>query len=383
MRPRPVPTTKPTCVLHVGMPKTGTSSIQDSLYHGLSDERFRYVSLGHVNSTVYLVTLFRDRPETTWPFWLLGIPSSRIGRMRSNFTWRLRRALERCVAQGRTPIVSAECCWTFTETELGRMRDFFESCGFGIRAVAYVRPLKSWMESMFQQLVKAGRWDFDPRFGSSPGRSDWHELSRILSTLERVFGRDSVDVRAFVRSQLHEGCAVRDFCRVLGINFDSRAVVRSNDALSADAVTLLCAYNRYCPTRPTWTPLLEHRLRDLGGAPLRFHSSMVADWIDVIEREQDTVRARYGIDISEDPKAHDSGPCIRTQDDLFRHSRSAVEWLASASRSRMVIPGEGEATSREVATQVERLQRQLPVKLFIARAAERARIKLRWALHGD
>ena len=46
------------CILHVGMPKTGTTSIQESLYHGLDDPAFRYIGLGWTNSASYLVPLF-------------------------------------------------------------------------------------------------------------------------------------------------------------------------------------------------------------------------------------------------------------------------------------------------------------------------------------
>ena len=48
----------PRCVLHVGMPKTGSTSIQESLYHGLRARGFWYVSFGEVNGERVLLTCF-------------------------------------------------------------------------------------------------------------------------------------------------------------------------------------------------------------------------------------------------------------------------------------------------------------------------------------
>ena len=53
----------PTCILHVGMPKTGTSSIQESLYFGLADPGFRLIGLGDANAVRFLEPLFGDEYE--------------------------------------------------------------------------------------------------------------------------------------------------------------------------------------------------------------------------------------------------------------------------------------------------------------------------------
>ena len=44
------------CVFHFGMHKTGSSSIQNSLYHGLGDPAFHYADLGQPNASARIVT---------------------------------------------------------------------------------------------------------------------------------------------------------------------------------------------------------------------------------------------------------------------------------------------------------------------------------------
>lgn len=372
-----------TCILHVGMPKTGTTSIQNSLYHGLEDPRFRYVSLGQVNSAICLITLFRDHPETAWPFRHRRDWKAKVERTRRNYDRRLRRALRSSVAGGRTPVLSAECCWNYSEGELGRMRDFLASEGFRPRVIAYVRPIKSWMESMFQQSVKSGRWEIDDILSTVLGEPGGHRPSLRLATFERIFGSESIVVRPFVRSALHEGCVVSDFCRVSGVTLGSPGILRSNEALSADAVRLLCAYNRYFPARTTWPELLIRRLEGLAGDPLRFHSDLIAVHREVIASETASMRERYGIDISEDLTAHDCDCCIREPDDLLRYPDAALRWLAEASSSAPIAGGQGQEIARRVAEQVARIEDRLPVGLRAARILERARIRLRWIRRGD
>jgi hypothetical protein len=365
------------------MPKTGTTSIQDSLYFRLGDRRFRYISLGHVNGSIPLITLFSDRPEVMWPFQLIGMNPSRIPALKTSYTAGLRRALWRALRAGETPIVSAECCWNFSESELRRVHDFITAAGFSVRIVAYLRPIKSWMESRFQQAVKVGHWRFDPWFRALPGEAGGHEITAVLSRVARVFGTEYVTVRAFQRSRLVAGCVVRDFCHVAGIAFDARAIIRSNDSLSLDAVRVLCAYHRYRDAPLPWTELLAQRVSALGGAPLRFHSAFLSDWRSIIAAEHASVNARYGLDLSEDFEGYDAGPSVRTPDDLFSFSRPVMEWLAVASRSPVLDPGEGEEVARRVAAQVARIHRHLPLRLRLGRAEYRARVALRWIARGD
>lgn len=95
------------CILHVGMPKTGTSSIQESLHYGLTDPAFHYCSLGGVNVTRSIFTLFAQAPEKHHTH--RGWSAAQIERERKQ----LHRQLEKVIATtgNATLIFSAESCW--------------------------------------------------------------------------------------------------------------------------------------------------------------------------------------------------------------------------------------------------------------------------------
>jgi len=352
-----------TCILHVGMHKTGSSSIQESLYFGLEDPAFRYISLGRINAILFLEPLMHERPEEFWMFRMKRYSKDRVRSMKQRFGRRFRRSLVEAKAHAQTPIISAEDLWRAPPYYLESLREFLLAEGFEVRVIAYVRPIKSFVESAFQQSVKWGRQTFDPTGTlSAYGAADDSGWTSRLARFERIFGRDNLIIRPFVREALVGGCAVQDFCRAAGVTLDPRAVIRANDSVSADAVRFLYAYNRFHSRSAQTTflqrmPLLKH-FEDLRGEPFRLHSEVLAPLVETIAIDDRAILERYGVDISEDLRAADGGPCVREESDLFRYSRRSLDWLAETSRSRPIAAHEGVEAARAVAAQVDRIRRR-------------------------
>jgi len=390
LNPEVVPkkTTEPKCILHVGTPKTGTSSIQESLFHGLEDPRFHYVSLGHLQAAMFLAACFLDRPEDFWIFRARGYSSTRIRMMRQAFEWRLRRALDKAKRAAQTPILSAELGWMLPASALMRLRDFLTSEGFGVAVFAYLRPIKSWMESGFQQHNKV-RWTpflpYQTPRNLSPDAP--YSYSRKLSIFGDLFGRENLTVRSFIRSNLASGCVVQDFCSTAGIHLSVGSIRRSNDSLSAEATRLLYVHHHF--SREAARIPLEGRFRTLKaletlkGSPIRFHSSVFDPIKSVMEFETSWVGHEFGIDISEDVEAADGGPCIRQEADLFQFSEETLDWLAHASGTACVRERAGESAARAVALQMDRLFRSPLVQHRWEMLREKVHARLRWIRKGD
>lgn len=376
----------PTCILHAGMPKTGTSSIQVSLRFGLEDPRFRLLTLGQDNAIFFLQALFADEPRKWWVFRRKGYSDARIRRFRDRFDRRLRRSLRRAREAGATPIVSAEDCWMAPKAFLERLKAFMAEEGFETRVIAYVRPFRGLVESLFQQQVKlpASVIDLDWRPERARERPILDYAQR-LANLEDTFGRERLVVRQFARKGLAGGCVVRDFCTSLGIELADTAIVRVNESLPADAVRMLYCLNRFATGSPPpiWkSRLLARRLKDLGGETLRFHSAALAPLADHIARQEREVLGRFGIDLREDRPADDAS-CIREEADFYRFSPASLDWLArSSGRSPIVAPA-GEATGRAVAAQVAALSSRPDVRSVWAYASRHLRTRMRWIRHGD
>lgn len=337
------------CILHFGMHKTGSSSIQESLYRGLTDTRFHYVDLGSANASGKIATAFMERPERYHIHRKCGTSRERLSELRQYIRHVLAAELRR--ADGRTLIVSAEDISFLQESELRDLVRFIGGYVNDIRAVGYVRPPKGFMESAFQQRVKGSLDHFHIP-------SLYPQYRQSLEALEHVLA-GNVEYWCFNTSTFHTGCVVHDFCRRLGIDFDSSKVVRTNEGLSRPAVAMLYAYRKFGPGYGRGRQavrenrqLVSH-LAGLPGPRFRMHSRLV---VPVLVRQREDIawmERRLGDALAEDLAAGDAIG-VRNEADLLTFSRESLHWL----REQCGISGSVEAKggAAQVAAWVDELR---------------------------
>jgi hypothetical protein len=376
----------PSCILHVGAPKTGTSSIQGWLHFGLRDPRFHSVHLGYENAVTFLEPLFGD-PENFWAFRRIGISGAKLQQLKLTSRRRLRRSLVRARAVGAIPIISAERIWSAPPFMLQQIRDYLHQEGFEVRVIAYVRPLRSYMASAFQQNLKIQSYvpplnQFLEQIHSTPG----FDITARLSLLDRIFGADKLTIRRFAPDGLLDGCVVRDFCSTLGIEFNGAAIVRINDAICADALRMLYSFRRFGRDGfevPFWKDnWIVMRLERLKGQSFCLHPNLLAPFDHAFATQEQKVLERWGIDLREPPAKADDRAAIGSEADLFCFSRESLDWLARVSGSRPILESEGEATAQAVAAQIEALARRPDPRLKLLFFLKMYRLKWRWLCHG-
>lgn len=373
-------------ILHAGMPKTGTSSIQETLFHGLKDPRFHYVGLGLVNGSRAIQCLVGDDPVIRHVHAAQGIDRDAVERLAPQFQRCWERQLVRARKAGATPIVSAEDCWFLTRIELGRLNRMIESMGYRAHVVVYLRPPLSWLASMFQELLKSGYHAFvDELLIRPPGDAAnagvyGYDYLRQLATFETVFGQGNLTVRRFGRDALADGCVVADFCRQCGIAMPRHRVRRVNESLGLDASRFLFAYNRFRRLqehRPFGEVLLLLRRlqEELPSRPLRLHPDLLSPVLPALTAAMPVLRERYGVDLLEDWTMI-ADDMVRCEDDLFRFSRSSLDWLVSAVGA---MPGDVHSSTEEahlVAHHISRLRPRVRHRLegFVNRKVRRLRL---------
>ncbi|MBF0122419.1 MAG: hypothetical protein HQL21_03285 [Candidatus Omnitrophica bacterium] len=313
-------------IVHFGMPKTGSTSIQYSLYGHLTDDRFLYLDFGEANASDAMDILFSQNLAKINLLERRGVISSDIEMMRA----RKRDCLDQqmALAHGKTAILSAESIAWFNEQELSALYSALLARGAGpLIAIGYVRPPKAFIESTFQQEAKSARgveWSWIRR--GLPFYTKRYEV------LDKVFSRENVQWVRFDPSLFPQGDVVLDFCVRIGMNFLPERSKWINEGLSLDAVRFLFAY-RACGS---WLPpksqagreidLLKDRLADLKGVRFRFHSSIIRQILE--ERKEDIARmeARLGASLQEDLTKDDEG-AVACVEDLFRFTSQSLDWL--------------------------------------------------------
>ncbi len=346
------------CILHLGMPKTGTTSIQRSLCFGLSDPAFRYLHWQRINCNSEMDMLFANSPANSYFSVKLGWSARQIRRYKTRVADELEKILETTPADVRL-IISAEPSWQMQESEFVRLRTFMADRGYVVNIIAYIRPWKQWLESHFQQRIKGGQ-----HITLLPNDRTFHlDYRAHIQTLETVFGADQVQILNYAPQNFPDGCVVRDFCQHLGIRADQVQIQRANDSLKLPAVQLLCAYQKFGPGYSRGVQasleksLLIEQLLQLGGPPVRFHSSVVEPLIQDLAPQRPWLEQRLGSAFTEDIYKADDEICIREEADLFDFSPATLAWLAAASRSAPVRAINRQEAALAVSAQVHRLRR--------------------------
>lgn len=328
------------CILHTGMPKTGTSSIQESLYFGLRDKKFRYIDFGHAqtNACRAMATMFTEDPGSFYYHRQRGVTSEAIDRDRV----RCHRVLEREIARGRrcknTLVISAENIWEMQRRELESLRQVMDVLTCEVKVVAYVRPWVAWLQSEFQQRVKMG---ISHALLSPIARQVLDYQTRV-ELFEEVFGRENVEIRVFLPEGGPEGCSVQDFCKSQGIDFDAHRVRRSNDSMSLPALQFLYTYRKLGPgfghgrlaLLKDW--VLRNLLEELHGPAVRFSAELFAPLYVELESQMGWLEERFGVAFAQACRSEGLADAekIRSEEDLFRYSEDSLEWLCGLTGKR-------------------------------------------------
>lgn len=211
-------------ILHIGMHKTGTSSIQDTLHYNLKDQNIKYMDLGVPNHSGALNQLFSSDTN-----------SKIRERIHSKF-------MSNLITSHDTYIISAEDLSTFSEDSLISAKLFFEDFFQDVAVIGYVREPKGWIESAYQQILKD------------------HKNYRAINTLipnyknkfdkfDRIFQKNNVFLYKFDPKHFPNGDVVLDFYRKIGLltgqNIESKEIIKTNETLSKEAVAILYLLRKY------------------------------------------------------------------------------------------------------------------------------------------
>lgn len=229
-----------TVIFHVGTHKTGSSSIQSSLHTGIKDANYVYLDLGRVNHSGPITQICMHDPSRYHANRKLGMSKQESLLQKQQYLDRLLKALQDL--DGKIGVISAEDAWALPEEALEYIRETIRSYGHSIRVLAYVRPPKSYIESAFQQRVKAGQGTFEPDRA-------YPRYQRLLTIL-KVFRGYQCDFIAFKRDRLRKNDVVIDFCSRIGLNSTSITVKHENESVSLLSLKLLYSYRaKYGPEK--------------------------------------------------------------------------------------------------------------------------------------
>jgi hypothetical protein len=311
------------CIIHIGMHKTGSTSIQHSLQN-LQDKKFLYANLGPAaNHSLAIFSIFASNPGRHYLHRYAGRDKDQVARYNEDIWRRLKDCIRR--AQGRSLVISGEDICALPERDLEKLRNFFDAKFERLTIVSYVRPPVGFLSSAFQQRVQSGRCNtFDPTRMYRP-------YQKTFGKFDRVFGRERVQLWKFDPSTFPQNDVVSDFCARLQIPLPSALIVRKNDSLSRQAVALLYTYNKFGKLYSgldgeNLSPRLAGLIAHIGRDKFRLAPHVLRAILDDNKDDIAWMEARLGTSLQENSDAARPDD-VAGEDDLLRPDRRAIRML--------------------------------------------------------
>ncbi len=313
------------CWIHVGMHKTGSTSIQANLGRHKHPVGWRYLKMsGSVILGQSLYAMFGNNPQDFHMYAKRGLTPEQLAKKRGL----LLRQFERMIRKSKeeTLILSSELLSVMDKSEIQTLRDFLAPLVDDIRVVAYVRSSPGFRTSWFQQLVKHGRGHFNIK----KIRPNYRKR---LEKFDEVFGRKNVKLCLFNPAALAKGCIVTDFCGQIGITPPApEQITRANESLTKEACGILYAYRKFGSGFGVGDKVLsENRwliqpMFTMTGVKFRLSDSLLAPGSSKDAKDLAWMENRLGISLKEEWQMN--GTEVASEEELLQISRSScAEYL--------------------------------------------------------
>ena len=235
-----------TIILHAGMHKTGTSSIQSSLFDErnaplLLEKGYKYLSEWGVNHDVPTSFLFFSDCDKDFNMIQNGYREN-YDQLCTGFVASIEAVIKTSSAD--TLIISAEGLSRFTCKDFIRLKNFFRDnfSDIHFRVVLYVRDPLSWHVSNEQTLIRLGIHIY------RQGRNYFTYQQRLKPIIDS-FNKESIEIYRFEDAITHGG-PVSHFLGILGFEqreVDCFYITKENESLCYIVIEALNYLNKSIP----------------------------------------------------------------------------------------------------------------------------------------
>jgi len=241
-------------ILHIGMIKTGSTSIQHSLgtaREALFKHNIYYPSIQPYNHVFSFPPIFVDDPAKSFGFRRTLQPNEDKYEKAQNCRQVWINEFETC--QHDHFIISAEdLALPFFNKEAVRLaKEFVQPYFEEVTVIVYVRHYDTFIASHVQEVIKNGDLGTDirevtQRFMECPPQFSYRKS--IVKWIE-VFGQENIVVRPFDSKAFYNGSLLADFLHALGLPADEISIPEfvTNVSLGKTAVSFINQFNHKYP----------------------------------------------------------------------------------------------------------------------------------------
>lgn len=229
-------------ILHIGMHKTGTSSIQKSI-QGLSENGIRVASFDEVNHSIPMYTMFSSE-RYDYHYWNnRGYSKLEIEQKKEEYFEILQKDLAK--SNFGSLLISGEDLSVLSVSDQENLCSYFHEKDISVKVIYVVREPLSWAASGNQERAKHG--------GKRIQKLSPMYKNRVQGFLNKC-GIANISIYKY-ETFLEKGL-IKSFSEIIGIELEENSI--SNESISHEALALLYQFNNIgIPTQ---------------GTPQRFHA---------------------------------------------------------------------------------------------------------------
>lgn len=212
-------------------------------------------------------------------------------------------ALEAEMAKSNAPslLLSSELFFVLNKPEISQLIDEVRKYAETIKVICYVRHPAALLLSRLQQSLKGGESvleDFSAEEFVYPS-------NERLESYAAVVGGENVIFRPFERNQMHEGDAIRDILKIVGVSqegIDAVTYDNRNESMSREAILMLSALTaatRGDKKSVVRDPQLVAAMHRIGGTKFTVTPEQSEEIFKATQPETDQLAKRFGLTFKE------------------------------------------------------------------------------------
>ena len=252
-----------TIFIHIGLEKTGTTSIQDFLFNNtekLKNKSIFYPTiLGENQISLCIYSAQRKNVGNL-------APEKQEIKIKENLPQTIQSIIKRFDKSNCENLVFSNehlSSRLKNTNDIENLKRLFDHCNYPVKIVVYVRNQVDLLESLYFEGIKAGGKE---NLDDWANKFSYFELDymKLLSEWESVFGKESIIVRLFDRRILKNGDAIDDFLDVLSVERNENFSISSqqNISLGYKSIEFMRRYNLNVKEPERMTYKLNNLLND-------------------------------------------------------------------------------------------------------------------------
>ena len=343
-------------VLHAGMHKTGSNSIQD-VFATLDSPQFQYGAGNANNLSWAFKTMFTPEKKMERRFQHVSQGHDLDSLLVKKAEWRARNdtILRNC----RKPMAlfSAEAISGMKSDAQSDMHAYLSKYSDDIHVFAYVRAPLSMMQSSYQQRLKStGKYQLRAKIV-------WPKYRQRLGSLFDHFGTENVHLRRFDPAAFPQGDVVRDFADWIKVSLPSNyCPAHANLSLSLEAVALLYVQRRFGRGYVRgfkWASQKNHAflalLAQIGQTKFAFSAELMQPVVDQNLDDLAWIERKLGGPLLDELPSAGTG--ISDEDELINIALRVSPQLALLEGDQ--APGEASGSVEALAVRLDRLRAEV------------------------